>query len=64
MLVYIVILTVTPNSLTMTGWTLTNTIVFMNSSINPFLYCWRTRDNRTIVSKMLGDILFKQTAES
>ena len=32
-------------------WEFAVTAVFMNSSINPFLYCWRLRDLRTAVVK-------------
>ena len=32
-------------------WTFHVTIAFMNSSINPFLYCWRLRELRTAVVK-------------
>ena len=43
------------------AWTFTDTAVFMNSSINPFLYCWRTYELRASVFKTLRAILFKQT---
>lgn len=32
---------------------LVETIMFMNSALNPFLYCWRCRDIRTKMLKML-----------
>ena len=32
-------------------WTFPVTVAFMNSSINPFLYCWRTPGLRTAVFK-------------
>ena len=32
-------------------WNFADTVVFMNSSINPFLYCWRLRELRTAVLK-------------
>ena len=41
-----------------------STIVFMNSSINPFLYCWHLRELRTAVVKTGRWILCKQTAEN
>ena len=37
------------------------TVTFMNSSINPFLYCWRNRKLRKAIFKTLRNILFKQT---
>lgn len=45
-------------------WTLANTVVFMNSSINPILYCWRLRELRAAVFKILPKKLSKQTEES
>ena len=27
-----------------TGWTISSTVVSMNSSLNPILFCWRIRD--------------------
>jgi len=42
-------------------WAVADTIVFMNSSINPFLYCWRLRELRTAVVKTLRRMLGKQT---
>ena len=41
------------------GWTLADTVVFMNSSINPFLYCWRLRELRTAVVKTIRHMLGK-----
>ena len=43
------------------AWTLTSTVAFMNSSINPFLYCWRISELRNAVLKTLRTVLFKQT---
>ena len=40
------------------------TIAFMNSSINPFLYCWRLRQLRTAVIKIARQMLCKQMQES
>ena len=31
------------------AWKLTTTVVFMNSSVNPFIYCWRLREMRVAV---------------
>ena len=46
------------------AWTLTETIAFMNSSINPFLYCWRLRKLRTAVVKTAKKIVCKQIEEN
>ena len=40
------------------------TIAFMNSSINPFLYCWRLRELRTAVIKTARQLLCKETEEN
>ncbi len=40
------------------------TVVFMNSSINPFLYCWRLRDLRKAVVKTARQMLCKQTEQN
>ena len=45
-------------------WNLTDTVAFMNSSINPFLYCWRLRELRTAVVKTARQMLCKQTVDS
>ena len=44
-------------------WGFADTAVFMNSSINPLLYCWRLRVLRTAVAKIARQILCKQTEE-
>ena len=33
------------------AWKFTSTVVFMNSALNPFIYCWRLREIRTAVKK-------------
>ena len=43
---------------------LAETVVFMNSSINPFLYCWRLHELRTAVIKTARQILCKETEEN
>ena len=43
---------------------LINTLVFLNSSINPFLYCWRLPELRVAVVKTLRKMLCKQTVET
>ena len=44
-----------------TLWAFTSTLVFLNSSINPFLYCWRLSELRVAVVKTLRQMLCKQT---
>lgn len=55
------ILTMSPDRWT-TAWTLADTAAFMNSSINPFLYCWRLREIRTAVVKTARQMLCKKRA--
>ncbi|XP_078359578.1 melanocyte-stimulating hormone receptor-like [Oculina patagonica] len=43
------------------AWNLSDTAVFLNSSINPFLYCWRLRELRTAVIKTAREMLCKNT---
>ena len=43
-----------------TEWTFATTLVFMNSSINPILYCWRLRELRTAVLRTIKQLLFKE----
>ena len=45
-------------------WQFADTAVFMNSSINPLLYCWRLRELRTVVVKTASQMLWKQTEEN
>ena len=40
-----------------TEWTIASTVVFMNSSINPILYCWRLRELRVAVVKTVQRVL-------
>ena len=40
-----------------TEMTISSTVVFMNSSINPFLYCWRLRELRMAVLKTARKML-------
>ena len=42
-------------------WTIASTVVFMNSSINPILYCWRIRELRVAVVKTIIRVLGAQT---
>ena len=39
------------------AWIFADTVLFMNSSINPFLYCWRLHELRTAVLKTLRKLL-------
>ena len=45
-------------------WQFGFTAVFLNSSINPFLYCWRLRELRAAVVKTARQMLCKQTEET
>ena len=47
-----------------TEWQFAITAVFLNSSINPYLYCWRLRELRTAVVKRARQMLYKQTDEN
>ena len=42
-------------------WTFTETVVFLNSSVNPFLYCWCNREIRTSAVKVVRKMMCKQT---
>ena len=44
-------------------WHFATTLVFSNSSINPFLYCWRLRELRAAVVKTAKQMLCKQTED-
>ena len=46
------------------AWNLADTAAFMNSSINPLLYCWRVRELRTAVVKTAKKMLCKKTGEN
>ncbi|XP_078344138.1 histamine H2 receptor-like [Oculina patagonica] len=47
-----------------TEWYFALTAVFINSSINPFLYCWRLRELRTAVVKTARQMLCKQKEQN
>jgi len=47
-----------------TEWTFVYSLVFSDSSINPFLYCWRLRELRAAVLKTAKQMLCKQTEEN
>ena len=46
-----------------TEWDFAHTAVFMNSAINPILYCWRLRDLRSAVVKTLRETFHTQTEQ-
>ena len=46
------------------AWNFTDTLAFMNSSINPFLFCWRLRELRVAVTKTARHMFCKQTEEN
>jgi len=52
-------LAISPDRWTIT-WTLADTAAFMNSSINPLLYCWRLREVRKAVVKTTRQMLCRQ----
>ena len=43
------------------NWTFAETVVFLNSSINPFLYCWCNREIRMSAVKLVRKMMCKQT---
>ena len=46
------------------AWNFADTVCFMNSSINPFLYCWRLNELRAAILKIIRNMLWKQSQES
>ena len=40
------------NTYKKTAWILTDTLIFLNSAINPLLYCWRLPDLRAAVVRV------------
>ena len=61
--IYMSILAISRNPWT-NAWTLADTAAFMNSSINPFLYCWCLRELRKAVLNTARQLLCKQTQEN
>ena len=47
-----------------TEWSFAVTVVHMNSSFNPVLYCWRLRELRAAVFQIVKQLLCKQTEEN
>ena len=45
-------------------WNFSDTVAFLNSSINPFLYCWRNHKIRTAVLKIVRKMLCRQAGEN
>ncbi|XP_078344889.1 melanocyte-stimulating hormone receptor-like [Oculina patagonica] len=45
-------------------WTLAETVAFMNSSINPILYCWRLGELRRAVVKTAKQMLCQKTEDN
>ena len=43
------------------AWIFSDTVLFLNSSINPFLYCWRLYELRTAVLKTLRKLLSRES---
>ena len=43
------------------NWSFAETVVFLNSSVNPFLYCWCNREIRTSAVKVVRKMMCKQT---
>lgn len=46
------------------AWRFADTFAFMNSSINPFLYCWRLTELRAAVLRTIRHILCKCSGEN
>lgn len=46
-----------------TAWIFADTLIFLNSSLNPALYCWRLRDLRAAVVNTLRETIYGQTEE-
>ena len=45
-------------------WNFAHTAVFLNSSINPLLYCWRLRELRAAVVKTVRQMLCKESVQN
>ena len=43
------------------NWSFAETVVFLNSSVNPFLYCWCNREIRMSAVKLVRKMMCKQT---
>ena len=49
---------ITPNSAIYLAWQVTATLVYLNSLLNPILYCWKIREVRQAVKETIRQILF------
>ena len=47
-----------------TEWSFATTVVYVNSSVNPILYCWRLRELGAAVFQIVKQFLFKQAEEN
>ena len=59
----LILLTINPR-LQRQDWNRTIYVMYMNSSINPILYCWRVRKLQNAVLGMMGQLLCKQAEEN
>ena len=50
---FMLVVAIHPNLSGLVVWKIGNTLVFMNSSINPILFCWRLSELRTAVLKIV-----------
>ena len=46
------------------NWSFVYTVVFLNSSVNPFLYCWCNREIRSSVVKVVRKMMCRETGEA
>ena len=46
------------------NWSFVYTVVFLNSSVNPFLYCWCNREIRSSVVKIVRKMMCRETGEA
>ena len=63
LLISMLIMAIYPNQWTKT-WNFADTVCFMNSSINPFLYCWRLSELRAAILKIIRNMLCKHSDEN
>ena len=62
-MISVLIIAIYPNHWT-SAWNFTDTVCFMNSSINPFLYCWRLSELRAAILKIIRNMLCKHSDEN
>ena len=63
LLISMLIIAIYPHHWT-SAWNFTDTVCFMNSSINPFLYCCRLRELRAAILKIIRNMLCKRSDEN